>query len=301
AALSEVPDEWRRAVVEWSRRNRRLRVDWEGAFAPTRNDEYLLCQTLVGLWPWEPEQTAFTALTDRVNAYLVKAAREAKVNTSWINPNETYEAALTGFARAVLTDQEQLERLHPLFSRTNRAGAFNSLSGLSLRCGSPGVPDVYQGCETWSLRLVDPDNRAIPDYAGLSETLTAVEDARPADLWDAYEDGRVKLAATRTLLHFRRDHPDLFARGAYQPLEPAGEAAGHVVAFRRALGGEELVVAAGRLSLAVAAKGGWAAAELPLAGRYRELFSGLEAEADGTLNLGDWLGRFPSAWFWRLG
>lgn len=258
--LSEMPRLWQTLVTRWSRLNRAKKTRTEDRYLPSRNDEYLLYQTLLGVWPLEPPQGDWEELRGRVREYMLKAVKEAKVHTSWINPNPEYEEALSRFVEALLQPREHdlfLESFLPFQRRVARLGMFNSLSQALLKFTSPGVPDVYQGNELWDFSLVDPDNRRPVDYERRRVLLTelkaamAVSDAelaaRVRSLLDSMEDGRIKLYLSWRCLGLRRAQPRLFAEGAYLPLDTAGEFADHLVAFARAHDGVHLLSAAPRL------------------------------------------------------
>ncbi|MCL4371437.1 MAG: malto-oligosyltrehalose synthase, partial [Chloroflexi bacterium] len=161
--LSELPQEWRTAVNRWSRMNRARKSQAEGQRIPDGNDEYYLYQTLVGTWPFgDPDDEQYRAFVQRMQEHMLKAVREAKVNTSWVNMNATYEEGLTRFVAEVLDrsgSNRFLAEFQPFARRIACFGIFNSLSQILLKIASPGVPDFYQGSEIWDLRLVDPDNR----------------------------------------------------------------------------------------------------------------------------------------------
>src|SRR3712207_2763961 len=169
AVLSELPREWSAAVNRWARLNRRHKQRVDGQSAPSRNDEYLLYQILLGAWPFgRLEGTDREAFVGRIQEYMTKATKEAKVRTSWINPNEAYDAATRDFIRAILDERESLAFLADfaaLQSRVAEAGVLNGLAQALLKLTVPGVPDVYQGNELWDFSLVDPDNRRPVDYA----------------------------------------------------------------------------------------------------------------------------------------
>ena len=251
--LSEIPDQWRKAVVEWMRVNNRNRTKIHGAWAPDRNDEYLFYQALLGAWPAEtasapvPER-APGDLVDRLASYMQKAAREAKVHTSWIHEDQEYDHAVGQFVSRTLTGPTTprfLAAFVPLQRRVAQAGMVNSLAQLVLKLASPGVPDFYQGTELWDLSLVDPDNRRPVDFStrqGLLDRLRPIIDqldARRAgahdvtDLLERWSDGAIKLFVTTCGLRFRREHAGLLLSGAYQSLEAEGPAADHLVAFAR--------------------------------------------------------------------
>lgn len=268
--LSERPAAWRLQLRRWSTLNRSRRRTVERDPAPSRADEYLLYQTLLGTLP--ARQAGEAAMDDyraRIERYVVKAAREAKRRTSWISPNADYEAALVEFARALLGPSHPnpfLEDLRAQAEAVSRFGALNSISMAAIKFTSPGIPDIYQGNELVDLSLVDPDNRRPVDYAVRERLLARFESAAREDGLDAGSlladpcDGRAKLWVTWRLLQLRRRFPALFAQGDHRGLRVAGSAAAHVVAYRRSQGPDALVVVAGRLY----AKLGGAPDRLPL-------------------------------------
>jgi (1->4)-alpha-D-glucan 1-alpha-D-glucosylmutase len=257
--LSELPREWRSALTRWSRANRRHKPVVDNVPAPDRNEEYLLYQALLGAWPAEPmDADAKREFVARMQAYMLKAVKEAKVHTSWINPNESWDAAVQAFVAAVLAGDEGnpfLRDFLPFQRRIARAGMLNSLAQLTLKLASPGVPDIYQGAELWDLSLVDPDNRRPVDYARRSaylEEITAIDDAGRAAaaraLLAAWPDGRVKLYVTHRALTLRRERHALFRAGGYTPLEAEGPRREHVCAFARTHGEEAVIAAVPRLT-----------------------------------------------------
>jgi (1->4)-alpha-D-glucan 1-alpha-D-glucosylmutase len=260
-ALSELPADWKSHLARWAKANRSFKSDLEGEPAPSRNDEYLLYQTLVGTWPAVPfqavERERYVA---RIQEFALKAVHEAKVNTSWVSPHEPYERSLREFIAAILTPGRQnrfLFDFEPFARRIADLGIWNSLSQTLIKLTSPGIPDVYQGSELFDFRLVDPDNRGPVDFTLRAEMLEQMEQqltgppgnmsVLAADLISGRTDGRVKLYLIRQLLHFRRAHPDLFTIGEYLPLEIVGERKEHVVAYLRRLGPTAVVVAVPRL------------------------------------------------------
>lgn len=244
--LSELPQAWLGALERWSALNRPRAERAEGDAEIGRTDELLLYQTLVGVWPTEPiDDAGLATLRERVQAYLVKALREGKQSTSWMRPNEAYEAAVARFVDLALQRLEPnpfLSDLRAFVDGIAPFGAWNSLNQLLFKLTAPGVPDVYQGCETWNFSLVDPDNRRPVDHASLQRTLEGLQ-AAPADgdarapavaaLREQWRDGRLKLDTTWRLLHWRREAEALFRDGRYLPLEARGPAEDHVVAYAR--------------------------------------------------------------------
>ncbi len=227
----------------------------DGQPVPDRNEEYLLHQTLVGAWPaGRMDEAACAAFRSRIREYMIKSAREAKVNSSWINPNVPYEEALAAFIDAILADDpgnEFLKAFMPFQEQIARCGAFTSLSQTLLKIASPGVPDFYQGTELWDLTLVDPDNRRPVDYRSRSDALAALKKREAEigpreltrELLAEWEDGRIKLYLTYKGLNYRREHRELFEKGTYLPLEAGGGRGRHVCAFARRVG-ERCVIAA---------------------------------------------------------
>ena len=227
--LSEMADTWSKNVRRWERANRAHKRVVSGKPAPDANDEYLIYQTLIGAWPIEWQ---------RLEGYLVKAVREAKVHTSWFAPNAGYESALLDFAKAILEPSSAfLSSFETLQRRVSFYGAINSLSQTLLKIASPGIPDFYQDTTRWSFRLVDPDNRLPPDPA----RATAPEAFDP-QLLENWQDGGIKAWVIRAALCFRKDNPELFATGEYLPLTASGEGADHTIAFARRHGPSYAVV-----------------------------------------------------------
>jgi (1->4)-alpha-D-glucan 1-alpha-D-glucosylmutase len=288
SVLSEVPALFRRAIQEWARLNARHKTEVGGKPAPDANAEYLFYQTVVGAWPMgSPPPDELDAFRVRMRAYLLKATKEAKVETSWVNPNPAYDAAVARFVdqaldpvagRAFLKSAEAFKR------RIERAGQLNALGQAVLKLTSPGTADVYQGCELWDLSLVDPDNRRPVDFglrARLLEGLDAalVQD-RPGlcrELLQHPDDGRVKLFVHAELLRYRRANEALFRTARYEPLQTQGPEAERLIAFCRVAGlreggVRELVVAVPRLVFAFVDQG------LPLA----EAFTGTNLVLPGA-------------------
>jgi (1->4)-alpha-D-glucan 1-alpha-D-glucosylmutase len=228
---------------------------------PSRNDIWLLFQTLAGLWPTQPmDEAGRESLRERVQAYMLKAVREAKMRTTWTCPDSAYEEALARYIDAVLragTPNPFADELQRLAARIAPFGFRNSLAMLALKCTVPGVPDVYQGTETWSFSLVDPDNRRPVDFARLAQDLGTCR-ALYENRWPAAaelservtraEDGRIKQLATWRLLQLRKRWPQVFRSGAYVPLAAEGDAAEHVLAFARVHEDQVVVVVTARLS-----------------------------------------------------
>jgi len=255
--LSEIPDDWRRHLARWARTNRSRKRHLDGYWAPSRNDEYLLYQTLLGAWPVDDmDATALAAFRERMEGYMLKACKEAKRHTSWINPNQEYEEAVLHFVRMLLTRPNAnrfLDDFGPFARHVAGLGLLNSLTQTLLKLTAPGVPDIYQGNETWAFELVDPDNRRPVDYTALGAILAALpthDDPHPAEAADllsrSLDDGRAKLYLTRIVLQLRRRAPALFQEGDYVPLEVRGPHTEHVIAFLRRHQDKTLLVCAPR-------------------------------------------------------
>jgi len=255
AAISELPDVWRRSLQRWRAANRRWKRTINDLEAPDTNEEYLLYQTLLGTWPvqlnGEPERSATSEYVERIQAYMAKALHEAKINTSWIQPNDDWDAAMRDFVANILNSSPRnkfLPLMTPVAQKIARLGAINSLTQTLLKLTSPGVPDIYQGNEIWDYSLVDPDNRRPVDYIRRREMLKSTGTATPEELMQSWPDGRIKLFLTQRVLRFRRDHAELFQRGEYLPLTSSGTFADCCVSFARQLADKWIVVIASRLS-----------------------------------------------------
>ena len=283
-ALSEMPERWAEAVQRWSENNARYRSGREGWFEDP-NAEYLLYQTMVGAWPLELE---------RALQYMEKAEREAKVNTSWRNPNPDYERALGGFIRAVYADTRFIRDLDSFADTVVPVGRVNSLSQTLLKLTAPGVPDIYQGTELWDTSLVDPDNRRPVDYDTRRALLADLaQGLKPEEILERMDEGLPKLWVIRQALDLRSRRGEWFdQRGSYTPI-PVPEDAG--VAFLRGAGALVIVP---RLSLKFSEQGVLTFA-LP-AGHWHSVLTG-EDFFGGPTPLGILLARFPVGLFERVG
>jgi (1->4)-alpha-D-glucan 1-alpha-D-glucosylmutase len=309
AVISEIPEIWRRSLGRWRTFNRRWKTQIEESEAPDNNEEYLLYQTLLGTWPLESfrelSAAAHGEYLSRIQQYMAKALKEAKLNTSWVQPNERWDAAMADFVARILDPSPRnrfLASFIPVAEEVARAGAINSLSQTLLKLTTPGVPDIYQGNEIWDFSLVDPDNRRPVDYAKRKKMLEALAGATPEDLLGNWSDGRIKLFLTQRLLVFRREQAELFRSGTYLPLGLMGEFADCCIAFAREFERQRIVVLAPRLSsrigfppigpawrdTAVRLPEGWS--------EGRNLFSGESWTApEGSFRLAEAFARLPFA------
>jgi (1->4)-alpha-D-glucan 1-alpha-D-glucosylmutase len=254
-AISELPDLWRRSLQRWRIANRKAKRILDDSAAPDPNEEYLFYQTLLGTWPIDENGRAQRDINSeyvgRIQTYMAKALKEAKLNTSWIQPNTEWDSAMNEFVARVLDPSPRnkfLPQLFPVVEEIARLGAINSLTQVALKLTAPGVPDIYQGNEIWDFSLVDPDNRRPVDYALRRRLLDALPGATPGDLLQSWPDSRIKLFLTQRLLQFRRDHAELFQQGNYLPLQSAGPLADSVIAFARQHGNDWIAIFVPRLS-----------------------------------------------------
>ena len=273
--LSEVGAAWHEYLSRWSRMNAKLRPQVDGLCVPHPNDEYLLYQTLIGVWPSTPPNAqALQLLCQRVQSYMLKVVREAKTFSSWINPNLAYEQGLNDFI-AALFDPRVSRRFHksfyPFQKRVAWCGMLNSLAQTILKLSVPGVPDIYQGNELWDFSLVDPDNRRPVNYrqrqALLEEMMRSdCDEGTLRTLFASMSDGRIKLYMTWRLLDFRRRYEDLMRDGAYLPLAVEGAHARQICAFARQGEDQCVVVIVSRLLCGM----GLQAGALPVAEMWGE-------------------------------
>ena len=330
-ALSELPDKWQASLSTWRELNARHKTTAEGENTPIpdANEEYLLYQILLGTWPvgakgkdLQPTtdvpdaRSQFAALSEqehaeyvtRIQEYMTKAIKEAKVNSSWIQPNEEWDKGVRDFISALLArDGENafVTAFEPLAERVAQLGAINSLTQTVLKLTVPGVPDIYQGNETWDFSLVDPDNRRPVDYPRRAEGLAALDGAQPQDLLAHWPDGRVKLFVIRAILQHRKDRADLFREGGYRALKVSGKFADSAVAFVREHEDQAVAVivprVVSRLGECPPMGKCWEGTTLALESDgdqpWRELFTGrkVHPEDGGNLRLAEVLADFPLA------
>jgi (1->4)-alpha-D-glucan 1-alpha-D-glucosylmutase len=279
AAITEIPARWKSAVNKWSRANTAFRT---GKY-PDRNTEYFLYQTLIGAWPIK---------SDRLIAYMEKATREAKQQTSWTQQNKDFEEALRLFIQQILDSPRFVSELEEFVGRVLEAGRINSLAQTLMKCTAPGVPDTYQGSELWDLSLVDPDNRRPVDYELRRRLLSELRAGMNVEeMMRRIDTGLPKLCVLHHALCLRREHPEWFgADAAYTPILAEGSKSAHLVGYRR---GDHVVALVPRWPLKLA--GNWAATTVELPpGRWENIFTH-EFVAGGRMRVQTLLQRFPVA------
>ena len=261
--LSEVVPEWGQALQRWARLNESQRHELQGRLAPSRSAEYLLYQTLIGTWPVSDlDEDGMAQYRERICAYMIKAAREAKESSSWASVNVEYEECLSQFIRSILDARESaafLTDFHAFQQRILRAGLLNGLTQTLCKLTAPGVPDIYQGDDLWDFSLVDPDNRRPVEYqqraailTGLqSDTATAAPRTFARALAEHLPDGRAKLYVIWKALQLRQTQEALFTHGDYLPLVVTGAHAERVCAFARRHAGAVAIAVAPRLRLSM--------------------------------------------------
>jgi len=284
--LSEIPEEWQRELADWTSANASLKRDG----TPDANEELLIYQTLLGMWPLDPAEEQGVA--DRLRTFLEKAAREAKTHSSWLSPAVDYEKATQDFATAMLSNEPFMARFRRFHERIAFHGFLGSLAQLVLKLCSPGVPDIYQGTELWDFSLVDPDNRRPVDYERRTAMLRNT--GTVPDMLSGWRDGRVKLFVTSRTLSVRARHLDAF-RGGYRPVATGTP---NAIAFTR--GEDQVLVVVPRLTARliqppqIPVADVWGDHALELGGRWRNAFSDEVVEGE-RLALRDVFATFPVA------
>jgi (1->4)-alpha-D-glucan 1-alpha-D-glucosylmutase len=312
--ISENPGEWKERLDRWHRMNRGHKAWIRHRESPSRNDEYFVYQTMLGAAPFAGLQA--DRFPSRLEDYLVKACREGKRESSWLAPNEGYEAALTGFAGKIMDPEaspEFLEDFTEYRKKISFLGIFNSLAQTLLKMTAPGIPDFYQGAELWDLSLVDPDNRRPVDYGKREEALAEIEERASRDraglvrdLARNPEDGRIKLFVIREALKVRNEIPEAFLEGGYEPVQGSGVRAGNVVAFARLHKGRALVAVVTRHASRLELAGNlqvppetWAGTKLALPGNgtqgWVERFTGERVRGTKSVPVSELLHALPVA------
>ncbi len=318
--LSEIPALWGKSVRKWHKLNfpHKMSMSRQREF-PDKNEEYLLYQTLVGSWPLSPGEQA--GYVKRIQDFMIKAIREAKVNSSWIRPHKQYEEAATEFVRKALDPElgapflKEFEEFHRLIVG---AGLNNGLAQALLKITAPGIPDFYQGSEIWDFRLVDPDNREPVDYEKRQTLLTWLQQAASqnspeelaGELKSSVSDGRLKLLVVHQALELRARWPNLFSMGRYIPLRSEGVRRRNVVAFARQHDDEAVIVAVGRFFMDFPTELSdptalWGDTHLELRefaqkGTWRDIYSQRRFENLSSLTAADLFAHYPFACLERV-
>jgi (1->4)-alpha-D-glucan 1-alpha-D-glucosylmutase len=317
--LSEIPDEWAKEIAKWSKEFESHKQAVDGRKVPDNNEEYLIYQGLVGMWP--ADRSELSSISERLQAYAIKAIREAMVHTRWTEPNTAHERAVCSFIQKVLSPQDNSPfwyRVAPFLQKVVHAGMINGLSQALLKIACPGVPDFYQGSELWNRHLVDPDNRRPVDFQIRTEALQALVDSAhfetagiASELLTQWPDGRVKLYMIWKALGCRRQHPALFREGEFIPLEVAGDRSHHIISFLRRHGKEQAVIVIPRWMANIPnsvdttlAGRFWRGTNLRLppgtSNTWRNVFTAknIDCKLDGSnpfIEVGDLFGDFPVA------
>jgi (1->4)-alpha-D-glucan 1-alpha-D-glucosylmutase len=292
AVLSEMPGRFGSIVQRWSRMNSAFRKRLPGADAmPDRNTEYLYYQTLIGAWPLP---------MDRAQAYMLKAVREAKQQTSWVANNREFEDALNMFIELTLNYAPFVKELQQFVLRVQDAGRVNSLMQTLLKYTAPGVPDLYQGTELWDLSLVDPDNRRPVDYEvrrRLLHELKSMTGDVASQVMSRADEGLPKMWTIHHALQLRRERPKSFGReGAYTPLDVEGVKGDHVIAYLR---GDNVATVVPRLVMKL--DGAWKdTAVIVPDGKWKNRLTGASVEG-GKVAMKGLLKDFPVALLVREG
>jgi (1->4)-alpha-D-glucan 1-alpha-D-glucosylmutase len=285
-ALTEMPELWTRHFDAWHEMNRRHRGRSRRRIVPDVSAEWLLYQTLVGIWPVAadgspPDAETLESLRDRVIAYMQKATREAKSRTSWTDPDPAWEEALERFVTAILDAKQSarfLKELSAFAAVVARPAIWNALSRALVHATVPGTTDVYQGDELWNLAMVDPDNRRPVDYGRRERLLRELDERREregperlaASLLASADEGSLKLYVMSQALRLRRERADVFRGGGYEGLAAIGGRASHLFAFARGAEDERVVVVVPRLTVALSngdapvGRKAWCDTRLPL-------------------------------------
>ncbi|HVW80470.1 MAG TPA: malto-oligosyltrehalose synthase [Mycobacteriales bacterium] len=299
AVLTEIAPQWLAAVARLEEI-----LGASQLTLPDPGDRRYAYETAVGAWP--TDGVVSEDFVRRVSDHLVKAAREAKRHTGWIDQDPSYERVLADLAERMLSDPESQAVLAGVVSDIGQAAATNSLAALLLRSTAPGIPDVYQGDDLWQLALVDPDNRRPLDVDAHHKALASLDDQPVSEHLAAWRDGRIKQAVLRAALHTRRTHPEVFADGSYLPLVVTGPAADHVIAFARQHQNGTAVVVVPRLTQTLVGPGrfplghaAWGETAVVLgdaaAGPLTDALTGRRHEPGSELSVGEVLADLPVA------
>jgi (1->4)-alpha-D-glucan 1-alpha-D-glucosylmutase len=312
--LSEIPGEWNEKLVKWRRLNRGKKKNIGGERLPDANDEYFFYQTLLGTYP--PKAVSHgDRYVERIKSYVIKAVREAKVHTAWIEPDKDYEEAFISFAERVLDDNGEnrfLEDFQEFSARISFYGMLNSLSQIAVKFTAPGVPDIYQGSELWDLALVDPDNRRVVDLSLRETYLREIEALRSGEVCRAltgymerWQDGKIKMLLIRSLLAFRKEIPEVFSKGAFSLVETGGGYSYNIISFVRDNGKNGIITIAPRFLSEITCPGTFPLGKMwgdtvikckvPAGSLLTDLVTGKEMRVpvDGIISVKDLFSEFP--------
>jgi len=307
--LSQIPWEFERHLTRWAEDNAQEKTRTNGKTAPDANEEYFVYQTLLAAYPFE--EAKMQDFAQQLTAYMVKALREAKVNSSWLAPNVPYEEAVTHFVTAVLQNKRFLDDFLPFQKQIARYGVYNSLAQTLLKTTCPGIPDFYQGSELWNLSMVDPDNRRPVDFQLLQRLLaeiSSIKSSQAKTFLENYETGKAKLYVIFKALEVRRRLKGLFEEGTYLPLKVEGELGKHLFAFARSKDASFAVVVVPRFVVSLLepslswSEVDWKDTSLTLPAQapasYIEMFTGSHLHlhsTSGSLLISEVLSDFPVA------
>ncbi len=249
--LSELPDRWETEVHAWQELNQKHKQKSGNHWVPDPNDEYFLYQTLVGAFPFDSDE--IPEFTERVKQYVIKAVREAKVYTAWLQPDSAYEEGFIDFVDQLLKPNSRnkfFKRFVSFWATIADYGIYNSLSQTLIKMTAPGVPDIYQGTEFWDFSLVDPDNRRPVDFEHRIQSLEALQTSiKQGDivglttkLLEHRQDGQIKQFLTMRALSIRHQYREVFEQGNYQPIAVLGPYEKHIIAFARQFEQQTLIV-----------------------------------------------------------
>jgi len=311
--LSEIPDEWGRKLKLWAKKNRAKKIKSGGINVPDRNDEYFLYQSMVGGFPFY--KSDYKVFTQRLKEYVVKAVREAKVHTAWLQPDKDYENGFLVFIDRIMKqiNNDFFDDFISFQKKISYYGVFNSLSQTLLKMTSPGLPDFYQGTELWDLYFVDPDNRRPVDFDKRRKLINEIKKYEISgniknylgDIISSVHDGRIKFYLTHKSLEFRRINKDLYDKGDYTVLKSMGQYNTSLIAFSRSMGNNTAVTVVPRFISGIVDVG-----EMPLdgiwentsvdipesiSGSYRNVLTDERIKLGGSSLAVDMLKNFPVA------
>lgn len=310
--LSEIPDEYHQHLIRWAKINQPFKSDVNGNPAPDSNDEYFLYQSLIGTLPFDGKIT--DEYRKRIRDYAIKAVREAKIHTAWLEHDTDYEEAYLEFIDSIIdqeTARDFLEDFSPFQEKIAAFGIWNSFSQVILKYTVPGISDLYQGTELWDLNLVDPDNRRPVDYEHRRSLLSEIRNSDRSrrelveHLLHNRRSGQIKMYLIHQLLQTRAEYPALLEQSEYIPLKIHGTLRNHVVAFARRNGQLWMVTVIPRFLTGLIDAGElpvgetlWSDTEIELPERLlpgEEIFTGRAFSSAQRWRVAEIFGNFPGA------